>query len=237
MIIYPAIDIKDGKCVRLTQGLIDQEKVYFQSPQQVARLWQKQGAECLHLVDLDGAFTGSTKNLKTIEAIISEVDIPVQVGGGIRNIETIQALLQIGAERVILGTKALEDKAMLVNSIEKYGNRIVVSIDAKDGMVALEGWVKLSNVKAVDFVRELETMGVDHIVYTDISRDGMLEGPNLNGIKTIKEASKIKLIASGGVSCLQDLISLKELDVEGAIVGKALYEERFTLKQARGVIG
>ncbi len=231
MLIYPAIDIKNGRCVRLTQGLINEEKKYFDDPLEAARLWKSQGAKALHVVDLDGAFEGSPKNLSVIRRIIAEVDIPVQVGGGIRSLEAIEALLEAGAAKAILGTKALEDKEMLKEAVRRYGDRIVVSIDAKKGYVATEGWVKTSELAVLDFVKELEAIGVDTIVYTDISRDGMLMGPDIEGLLAIKQAAIIKVIASGGISSKEDLVKLKEISVEGAIVGKALYEGKFNLTE------
>lgn len=233
MLIYPAIDIKNGRCVRLTQGLINEEKKYFDDPVEAAKLWKSQGAKVLHIVDLDGAFEGSPKNLSIIKNIIDEVDIPVQVGGGIRSLEAIDALLEAGAARAILGTKALEDKAMLEEAVKRYGNRIVVSIDAKGGYVATEGWVKTSEIAVLDFIKELELIGVDTIVYTDIARDGMLMGPDVEGLQAIKKAASIKVIASGGISNKEDLARLKEIGVEGAIVGKALYEGKINLTEIR----
>lgn len=229
MLIYPAIDIKNGKCVRLTQGLINEEKKYFDDPVEAAKLWQSQGAKVLHVVDLDGAFEGSPKNLSIIKSIINEVDIPVQVGGGIRSLAAIEALLEAGAARAILGTKALEDKEMLTEAVKRFGDRIVVSIDAKGGYVATEGWVKTSELTVLEFVKELEDIGVATVVYTDIARDGMLMGPDIEGLMAIKQAAAIKVIASGGISSKADLDKLKELEVEGAIVGKALYEGKLSL--------
>lgn len=232
MLIYPAVDIKQGKCVRLTQGLINEEKRYFEEPLEAAKLWLAQGARVLHLVDLDGAFEGGPRNLQAIKTIIKELDIPVQVGGGIRSMSAVEELLEAGAARIILGTKALEDKRLLRAAVDKYGDRIRVSIDAKGGYVATEGWVKTSQISVMDFLKELEAIGVDTIIYTDIGRDGMLMGPDIEGLSAIKKRTTIKVIASGGISCVEDLIKLKELGIEGAIVGKALYEERFTLHEA-----
>lgn len=229
MMIYPAIDIKDGKCVRLTQGKFDKEKVYFESPPEVAKLWQEKGSKVLHIVDLDGALEGESKNLSVIKKIVEAVDIPIQLGGGIRSLETIKALIDIGISRVILGTKAIEDREMLRKAVKMYGNRIVVSIDAKDGYVALNGWTKTSEVIALDFAKELETLGVKTIVYTDIARDGMMKGPNFEAIKKMKEHVEIDVIASGGVTSLDDIIELSKIGVAGAIVGKALYEGKINL--------
>lgn len=232
MLIYPAVDIKKGKCVRLTQGLINEEKRYFEEPIEAAKLWLTQGAKVLHLVDLDGAFQGSPRNLQAIKAIIREIELPIQVGGGIRSMSAVEELLEYGAARIILGTKALEDKKFLKEAVEKYGDRVRVSIDAKGGYVATEGWVKTTHIAVLDFAKELEAVGVDTIIYTDIGRDGMLMGPDVEGLNTIMKETSIKVIASGGISSVKDLIRLKDLGVEGAIVGKALYEERFTLMEA-----
>ncbi|SNS63132.1 1-(5-phosphoribosyl)-5-[(5-phosphoribosylamino)methylideneamino] imidazole-4-carboxamide isomerase [Anaerovirgula multivorans] len=233
MIIYPAIDIKDGRCVRLTQGKFDEEKVYFQDPQEVAKLWEQKGAQVLHIVDLDGALEGRSKNLSVIERIVETVDIPLQLGGGIRSLEAIEALISIGVKRVILGTKAVQDKEMLKKAVELYGDRIVVSIDAKAGFVAVDGWTKTSTVKAIDFAKEIELLGVKTIVYTDIARDGMMKGPNFHAIKELKNYVAVDIIASGGVSSLEDLETLSEIGVAGVIVGKALYEGKVDLADVK----
>jgi phosphoribosylformimino-5-aminoimidazole carboxamide ribotide isomerase len=231
MLIYPAIDIKNGKCVRLTQGVKEAETVYYDQPWEVARLFQEQGAKRLHVIDLDGAFEGESRNLPAIEKIIRSVTIPVQTGGGIRSLQRLEQLFGAGVWRCILGTKALEDSAMLQEALDRYGDKIVVSVDAKDGLVAVEGWTKVGTREAMDFARELESMGLKTLVYTDIARDGMMQGPNLPAIQKLREAVSLEMIASGGVSCLQDLINLKAAGVEGAIVGKALYEGAFTLPE------
>ena len=231
MLIYPAIDIKNGKCVRLTQGVKEAETVYFDQPWEVALHFQEQGANRLHVIDLDGAFEGESRNLPAIEKIIHSVDIPVQTGGGIRSLQRLEQLFGIGVWRCILGTKALEDSAMLQEALDRYSDKIVVSVDAKDGLVAVEGWTKVGTREAMDFARELESMGLKTLVYTDIARDGMMQGPNLPAIQKLRGAVSLEMIASGGVSCLQDLINLKAVGVEGAIVGKALYEKAFTLPE------
>ncbi|WP_026477331.1 1-(5-phosphoribosyl)-5-[(5-phosphoribosylamino)methylideneamino]imidazole-4-carboxamide isomerase [Alkaliphilus transvaalensis] len=236
MIVYPAIDIKGGKCVRLTQGLKDQEKVYYNNPIDVSLMWEKQGAKFLHIVDLDGAFNGTSENKAVIKGIIDEINLPIQVGGGIRSLETIEEWLDLGIERVILGTKALLDRDMLLKAVKTYPSKIVVSIDAKNGYVTTEGWVKTSRVKVLDFVTELQEMGTSAIIYTDISRDGMLIGPNLEGIKRVKETTSMEVIASGGIASIEDLLKLKAIGVEGAIVGKALYENRFALRETEVVL-
>ncbi|QUH24998.1 1-(5-phosphoribosyl)-5-[(5-phosphoribosylamino)methylideneamino]imidazole-4-carboxamide isomerase [Serpentinicella alkaliphila] len=231
MVIYPAIDIKDGKCVRLTQGKKDEEIIYFEKPEDVAIMWEKKGAKILHIVDLDGAFDGVSKNLEQIKRIREVVNIPIQVGGGIRSLEVMNNLFNVGVNRVILGTKALQDKDMLKEAVNSYGDKIIVSIDAHNGYVAIDGWTKTSEVSAVDFAREMEELGVKTIVYTDIARDGMLKGPNFEAINYLKDRVNIDIIASGGVSSEDDLVKLKEIGVAGAIVGKALYEGRVDLEK------
>lgn len=231
MIIYPAIDIKGGKCVRLTQGLKDQEKVYYDWPQEVARLWQEKGARWLHVVDLDGAFGGRLRNYEIVKEMVASARIPIQIGGGIRSLENIEAWLALGIKRVILGTKALEDPVMLKEALKRFSEEIVVSIDAKNGLVTTEGWVKTSSIKAVDFAMRLEAQGVRRIVYTDISRDGMLSGPNFEALENLKGAVGLEIIASGGISSLKDLTALQRMGIEGAIVGKALYEGRIDLAE------
>ncbi|AOY75555.1 1-(5-phosphoribosyl)-5-[(5-phosphoribosylamino)methylideneamino]imidazole-4-carboxamide isomerase [Clostridium formicaceticum] len=233
MIIYPAIDIKEGKCVRLTQGKFDEEKVYFKDPQQVAKLWQQKGAKILHVVDLDGALEGRSKNLSVIEEIVKAVDIPVQLGGGIRSLQTIEELMKVGVDRVIIGTKAIQDKGMLQEAVAAYGDKIIVSIDAKDGYVAIDGWTKTSEVTALELALEIEKMGVKTIVYTDIARDGMLKGPNFEAIQHLQSHVKVDIIASGGVSSLEDLKKLSDIGVAGAIVGKALYEGKVDLEEVK----
>lgn len=233
MLIYPAIDIRDGKCVRLTQGNFDAEKIYFERPQEVAKMWEDKGAKILHIVDLDGALKGRSKNLDVIHEIIKTVNIPLQVGGGIRSIATIEELMKMGVDRVILGTKALQDKEMVQKALELYGGKIVVGIDAKEGYVAVNGWTKTSDVTAIDFALEMESMGVETIVYTDISRDGMLQGPNFKGISELKQRVGIDIIASGGVATMEDVHLLSHIGVAGVIIGKALYEGRIDLVEMK----
>lgn len=231
--IYPAIDIRDGKCVRLTQGDFQQEKVYFQKPAEVAKMWEAKGGKFLHIVDLDGALEGKSKNLPVIQEIVRAVNIPIQVGGGIRSLEAIENLINIGVSRVIVGTKALQDREMVKKAVETYGDKIVVAIDAKKGYVAIDGWTKASDVSALDFAVEMETIGVKTIIYTDIAKDGMLEGPNLEAMEELKNQVNMDIIASGGVSSLEDLNKLVEIGMAGAIVGKALYENRIQLEEVK----
>lgn len=233
MLIYPAIDIKDGKCVRLTQGIKEAETVYFHEPWEVAKNFEAEGAQRLHVIDLDGAFEGESRNLAVLEKIVRAVAIPVQTGGGIRSLDRLDQLFQIGVWRCILGTKALEDPDMLQAALDRYGDKILVSVDARDGKVAVDGWTRVGTREAMDFARELERMGLKTLVYTDIARDGMMKGPNLQAIRKLRQAVSLEIIASGGVSCLQDLRQLQAVGVEGAIVGKALYEGAVTLAEIK----
>ncbi|OGP11333.1 MAG: 1-(5-phosphoribosyl)-5-[(5-phosphoribosylamino)methylideneamino]imidazole-4-carboxamide isomerase [Deltaproteobacteria bacterium GWA2_47_9] len=235
MLVIPAIDIKGGKCVRLVQGKMDQETVYSTNPVEVAKKWQSMGAEFLHLVDLDGAFAGEPKNSVAIEAIADAITIPFQVGGGIRDIEAINLYLAMGASRIILGTTALEKTWFVRDVCEQHHGQILVGIDARDGKVAIKGWEELTNKAAIELAKELEDAGVAGIIYTDISRDGMLKGPNIEGIKALAQSVKIPIIASGGVSNIEDIKRLKELEsigVVGVITGKAIYTGGLNLTEA-----
>ncbi|MDO5707497.1 MAG: 1-(5-phosphoribosyl)-5-[(5-phosphoribosylamino)methylideneamino]imidazole-4-carboxamide isomerase [Andreesenia angusta] len=232
MIIFPAIDIKDGNCVRLKQGKFDQKDIYFDNPVEVAKKWEEKKAEFIHIVDLDGAKDGKSKNYSIIEEIAKTVNIPIQVGGGIRNEEAIENLLNAGVNRVILGTAAVNDEEFLKKMVDKYKEKIVVSVDAKDGIVAIDGWVNLSTVKSTDFIKKLEEMGVKTIVYTDIAKDGMMEGPNFDIYEEVSNISSIDVIASGGVSSLEDLERLKSMNIYGSIIGKALYIDEIKLEDA-----
>ena len=232
MIIFPAIDMKDGKCVRLEQGLFDKVTVFGENPVEMAKKWESEGGEFLHLVDLDGAKDGVPKNLEIIKNICKNINIPIQLGGGIRSKETVKILLDAGVTRVIVGTMAINDMELLKELVDEYGERIVVSIDAKDGLVAVDGWVNVSEVDSIDLVRELETIGVKTIVYTDIAKDGMMEGPNFDIYKTLAENTNIDVIASGGVSSIENVKKLKTMDMYGAIIGRALYTGDIKLKDA-----
>lgn len=233
--IFPAIDLRDGKCVRLVEGRLEQETVYSDQPVDMAKYWQDAGAKYLHVVDLDGAFAGAPKNLSVIKEIISTLDIPVQVGGGIRNLETIEMLLEAGASRVILGTVAINQPEMVRAAVEKYDEQIVLGIDARDGKVAVHGWAVESNVATLDLAYKMIDIGVKRVVFTDISRDGTMKGPNLEATKGLARVTGLKVIASGGVSTLADLKQIKALEqdgVEGAIIGKSLYSGAVDIKQA-----
>lgn len=224
MIIFPAIDILDGQCVRLIQGDYNQEKVYSNSPIDMAKKWEAKGAEFIHIVDLDGAKTGDSINKKVIKDIAKTVSIPVQVGGGIRSLDIIATYLENGVDRVIIGTAAINDPDFLKAAVQKYGDKIAVSLDARNGYVATDGWTDTSNVTALDLVKKLEKMGVKTIVYTDIAKDGMLQGPNLQEQQTINEATSMDVIASGGVTTKEDVENLQALEMYGTIIGKALYD-------------
>ncbi|HIE26023.1 TPA: 1-(5-phosphoribosyl)-5-[(5-phosphoribosylamino)methylideneamino]imidazole-4-carboxamide isomerase [Candidatus Poribacteria bacterium] len=235
MLVIPAIDLRDGKCVRLLQGRLEDETVFSDDPVAMALRWQSEGAELLHLVDLDGAFEGTPKNLAVIEKIVEAIDIPAQLGGGIRDMERLEQILALGVWRAILGTAALKNPALVKEVCFKYDERIAVGIDAKDGMVATEGWLDISAKPAIEFAQEMESLGVKTIIYTDIKQDGMLTGPNLKSIKAIAESVDVDIIAAGGISSLTDIQALKSLEsvgVVGAITGKALYTGKINLRRA-----
>lgn len=233
MQLYPAIDMKNGKCVRLRQGAFKDITVYSENPEEIAALWQEKGATFLHLVDLDGALAGRSVNEETIKKIVSSVNIPVEIGGGIRSEEAIKNMLALGVKRVIIGTKAVEEPEFLKDMVEKFGaDAIAAGVDAKDGMVAIQGWEQVSTVTATDLCLKMKEYGVKHIIYTDISRDGMLSGPNIPATKKLTEETGLDIIASGGVSCMEDLQALYDAGISGAIMGKALYEKRVDLEEA-----
>lgn len=238
MIIFPAIDLREGKCVRLVQGQLDQETVFSEDPVDIARTWEAQGANFLHVVDLDGAFAGKPQNLDVVKEIVEAVSIPVQLGGGIRNLETIDQILALGVNRVILGTVAIGNPELVKKACEKHPQRIVVGIDSKNSMVAVEGWGTTSERTTVELAMEMKEAGVKEIIFTDISRDGMMKGPNIESTKELAEKSGLKIIASGGVASLEDIRALKKIEsagVKGVIVGKALYTEAIHLPEALAV--
>ncbi|ODM26763.1 1-(5-phosphoribosyl)-5-[(5-phosphoribosylamino)methylideneamino]imidazole-4-carboxamide isomerase [Acetivibrio mesophilus] len=232
MIIYPAVDIKDGRCVRLVQGEFNKVTVYSDNPVEMGLKWEQMGAEYVHVVDLDGARTGHAQNTPVISEMAVKLGIPVQLGGGIRTIEAIETLLCKGIHRVILGTSAVKNPELVKQALKTFEGSVVIGIDAKDGMVAIEGWAKTSEFTAVGFAKKMEQLGAKTIIYTDISRDGMLEGPNLKAMEEMVKAVNIEIIASGGVSNLEDIRNLKDVGVSGAIVGKALYTGSLDLKEA-----
>jgi len=238
MIVIPAVDIQGGRCVRLVQGLEDSTVVYGEDPAAMALHWRDEGAELLHVVDLDGAFRGASRNFEAVRAICDRLDIPVELGGGLRDADAVRRALGAGVSRAILGTAALD--AELVDGLmaEHGPESVVVGIDARDGMVATRGWVETSEMPALDLARRLEDQGVRTIIYTDIARDGALKGPNLEALAAMAQAVELSVVASGGVSRLEDVAAVAALaelgahNIVGLIVGKALYEGRFTLPQA-----
>lgn len=235
MIIIPAIDIQDGCVVRFVQGRLD-KKVYSRDPVKTAKHWVKQGAKLIHVVDLDGAFTGTAKNLDIAKQIAKGVDVPVQFGGGVRNPDMIKALLDSGIDRVILGTKAAVDSDFLKKVYNKFKNQIIVSVDTKNDLVLTKGWQESAGKMSIlNFAMSLKKIGFNQVIYTDVLKDGTLKGPNIKGIKSLLKETGLKVIASGGISSLADIQKLKNLEkqgVLGVIVGKALYEGRFTLAEA-----
>jgi phosphoribosylformimino-5-aminoimidazole carboxamide ribotide isomerase len=233
MLIIPAIDLKDGRCVRLLQGRADAVTVYSDRPEDVAKRWQELGAKVIHVVDLDGAFSGTQKNIEGIKNIRRAVSVDIELGGGIRDMERIEMLLGLGINRVILGTVAIERPELVKEASRRFPGRIIVGIDAKDGLVAVKGWVEVTSVKAKEFALKMEEYGAWGIIYTDISRDGMLTGPNIEAIREMVEAVNIPVIASGGVSSIDDIKRLKEIKgLWGVITGKALYTGAIDLKEA-----
>ena len=232
MYIYPAIDLVDGKAVRLYKGDYAQMTVYSENPVLVAKDFQAAGAKHIHLVDLEGAKSGIPENLETIQRIIAETDLFVEVGGGIRNMQTVDTYLFSGVNRVILGTAAVTDPDFLEAALAKYGEKIAVGVDLKDGYVAIKGWTETSALTADAFFEKMEAMGVRTVICTDISRDGAMKGTNRELYKTLSEKYAIDLIASGGVSSMEDVKALAEMDLHGAIIGKAYYIGAIDLKEA-----
>jgi len=233
MEVIPSIDLKSGRCVRLYQGDYDQETVYSLEPAAVALRWEDQGALRLHLVDLDGALAGSTVNLKTIIAIVQRVGIPVQVGGGIRDAATAELLLTSGADRVVIGTAAVLEPALVGDLCQQHGSeRVVVAVDARDGQVAIKGWTERTSFDAIDLANQMASLGVRRILYTDINRDGTLTEPNFEANATLVRATGMSVLASGGIATLEHIRRLAETGVEGVILGSALYTEAISLPDA-----
>ncbi|MDP8262098.1 MAG: 1-(5-phosphoribosyl)-5-[(5-phosphoribosylamino)methylideneamino]imidazole-4-carboxamide isomerase [Candidatus Ancaeobacter aquaticus] len=232
MIVIPAIDLKDGKCVRLFQGRFDQVKVYSSDPVSIAKKWEDGGAEIIHVVDLDGALTGKLVNFDHIKAIAKNTDAKIELGGGLRDFESIEKVLGCGVDRVVLGTKAIEDFDFLTECIKLFPGKIVVGIDSKDGIVYGKGWTEKGNMSAIDLAKKVESIGVTHIICTDIARDGALTRPNFEFLKELQREVDIEIIASGGVSAIEDIRDLLLLNMNGVIVGKALYEENIDLREA-----
>ena len=239
MILFPAIDIRNGRCVRLTEGKFECETVFAEDPAEMAVRWADAGAEYLHVVDLDGALAGQSSNTEVIKRILAKVKIPVQVGGGIRTLANIEKMLALGVTRVILGSVAVRDPELVRAACQKFPGQVVVGIDAKNGEVAVEGWGIGGGIGAVELAKKMAAVGVEHIIYTDISRDGMLSGVNVEATAELAKTSGIKVIASGGVSSLADIkaLQLHEADgIEGCIIGKAIYTGALDLKEALAVL-
>lgn len=235
MKIIPAVDIKEGNCVRLSQGIANQKTVYSDDPVAMACQWDEEGASLIHIVDLDGAFDGEPANAEIVKKIIYNSSVDIQVGGGIRSLKSIETYVNAGAYRVVLGTIAQKDPEFVAKACKEFPGKIIVGIDARDGKVAIKGWVEVSDQRATDLAQNLESCGASGYIFTDISRDGMLQGPNLNSIKEFCASTSLPVIASGGVSNLKDVENLLKLEpngVEGIIIGKALYDKTFTYQQA-----
>lgn len=232
MQIWPAIDLRGGKCVRLQQGDYNRETVYGEDPAKMAQRWVEEGADCLHLVDLDGAKDGSLKNREAIAAIVRAVSIPCEVGGGIRDEAAIQELLDLGLARLVIGTKALREPDWFAAMCRKFPDKLVLGIDAKEGKVATDGWLEVSTTPAIDLAKTYEHLPIAALIYTDIATDGMLAGPNVEAMQAMKLAVELPVIASGGVTTVDDVKRLAKAGLDGAIVGRALYEGRLTVEEA-----
>lgn len=233
MKLYPAIDLKDGSCVRLVQGDYNEVTIYGDNPAEMAKKWESLGGDYLHVVDLDGAKEGKGINDEAIKAIVNAVGIPIELGGGIRSLEDIRATLDRGVDRVILGSAAVKNRALVKEALEIFGpDKIVIGVDAKGGKVAIEGWLEVTDVSALDFCKELESLGVKTVIYTDIAKDGMMQGPNIEETAKLVACTGLDIIASGGVSTLEDLKKLEQINVYGAIIGKALYIGAIELEEA-----
>ncbi|MBI4847753.1 MAG: 1-(5-phosphoribosyl)-5-[(5-phosphoribosylamino)methylideneamino]imidazole-4-carboxamide isomerase [Nitrospirae bacterium] len=236
MIVIPAIDLKDGKCVRLLQGKKEEVTVYSDDPAAMAKQWVGLGAELLHIVDLDGAFTGEQKNLEEIKVIRKAIDIPIEVGGGIRSLERMETLISLGVDSVIIGTSAAKNPDMIKKACEKFPGKVFVGIDAKDGMVAIRGWEEVTEFHAIEFAKKMQDDGAAGIIYTDIERDGMLSGPNLEAMAKMVSSVSVPVIASGGVAKINDIKNLMQIkNLWGVITGKALYAGTVDLKEAIGL--
>ncbi len=239
MIVFPAIDLKDGRCVRLRQGDLTQETVYSDDPAAMARQWESGGAGWLHVVDLNGAVDGLPRNAEQIQAIVRAVSIPVQVGGGIRTLETVRHYLGMGVQRVVLGTAALRDRSLLEKATRDIPGQVLVGIDARQGKVAIRGWTDVSETSATALLGTLADFALAGVIYTDIARDGMLGGPNLAALREVAAVSALPIIASGGVTSVEDIAALRQLGprIAGVIIGKALYDGKLDLRAALAAAG
>jgi phosphoribosylformimino-5-aminoimidazole carboxamide ribotide isomerase len=235
LLIIPAVDIKGGLCVRLEQGLMDKETIFSDNPEQMALQWERKGAKILHLVDLDGAVHGKPFNKEAIEKIVDTVSVPVQLGGGIRSLDTIEEYINLGIERIIIGTEACKNPDLVEMAAKRYPGKVIIAIDSRDNYVSVEGWTESTGIVAIDLAKKFGDMGICSIIYTDIKRDGMSKGPNIGAIKDFANSINIPVIAAGGVSSLKDieeLLPLEEFGVEGVITGRALYDGSIELDKA-----
>ena len=232
MLLFPAIDLFDGKAVRLFKGDYDKMTVYSEHPEKIALDFKAKGAKCIHLVDLQGAKDGTTPNFETVKKIVKTANLFTEIGGGIRNVETVEKYVSIGVNRVILGTAAVKDEAFLKEALLKYGEKIAVGVDIKNGEVAISGWMESGGIDAMSFCEKLENLGVKTVICTDVSKDGAMQGTNHELYKTLKSRFSFNTIASGGVSSLDDVVKLKNADLYGAIIGKAYYTGAIDLKEA-----
>jgi phosphoribosylformimino-5-aminoimidazole carboxamide ribotide isomerase len=235
LIIIPAVDIKGGKCVRLEQGLMDRETIFSDQPAEMALEWEKKGAQRLHLVDLDGAVLGKAANKKAIKKLVDIVSIPVQVGGGIRSLDCIEEYINLGVEKIIIGTGAYKNPKLVKMACNHYPGRIIVAIDSRDNYVSVEGWTEATTTMAIDLAKRFEALGITAIIYTDITKDGMKTGPNIGAIRRFAKNINIPVIAAGGIGSIkdiEDLMALQDDGVEGVIIGRALYDRAIALEEA-----
>ena len=239
MVIIPAVDIKDGKCVRLEQGLMHKETIFSENPEEIALEWERRGAERLHIVDLDGAVYGKPFNKKEIKKILDAVSVPVELGGGIRDLDTIEEYIDLGIDQIIIGTIAYKKLHLVEEACKRYPGKIIVSIDAKNNYVSVEGWTEPTSITAIDLAKRFENMGIAAFIYTDIQRDGMRSGPNIDGIRAFAKGINGGVIAAGGVSSMkdiEDLLTLQKDGVSGIITGRALYDGSIKLEEAIDII-
>jgi len=239
MLIIPAVDIKGGKCVRLEQGLMHKETIFSDHPDEIALEWERKGSKRLHIVDLDGAVHGKPFNKKDIKKILDTVSVPVELGGGIRDLDTIKEYIDLGIDQIIIGTIAYKNSHLVEVACKRYPGKIIVSIDAKDNYVSVEGWTEPTSITAIDLAKRFEDMGIAAFIYTDIQRDGMRSGPNIDGIREFAKNINVGVIAAGGVSSMkdiEDLLTLQKDGVSGIITGRALYDESIKLEEAIDII-
>jgi phosphoribosylformimino-5-aminoimidazole carboxamide ribotide isomerase len=239
LIIIPAVDIKGGKCVRLEQGLMNKETIFSDHPEEMALLWERKGAERLHLVDLDGAVRGKPLNKRAIKNVIDAVSIPVELGGGIRDLDTIEEYINLGIDQIIIGTVAYKNPDLVEEACKRYSGKIIVAIDSKDNYVSVEGWTEPTSIIAIDLAKRFEDIGIAALIYTDIKRDGMRRGPNIDGIREFAKGINVGVIAAGGISSIkniEDLLPLEEDGVSGIITGRALYDGSLKLEEAMDII-